>query len=279
LADEQKQPNSFNTLSPTITGLSINGKNTSLSAACGIVVDSSAAGALSAGSGSVFGNSVTVTGTITGYCTSNDPAGCRSGIPPQPDPLATRAGPSFSNSCNFVDKKINGGTVSLSPGVYCNGIAITSGAVVTFQPGTYILMGGGLTAGGNSTIQGDGVTFYDTAQGNYTYGPVSLAGGTLGFLSAPTSGPMEGMLFFQDRTIPANSSQSNNVIAGGSGLYLEGIFYFPTTNLNFTGGGGLAVNYTIFVASTITVGGNSTLSANYSSLQDRNPIKKVTLAE
>jgi len=279
VAGVQNLPNCVYALSPTGTGLSINGKNSSLSAACGIVVDSSAAGALSAGSGSVFGNSVTVTGTITGYCTSNDPAGCRSGIPPQPDPLATRAAPSFSNSCNFVDKKINGGTVSLSPGVYCNGIAITSGAVVTFQPGTYILMGGGLTVGGNSTLHGSGVTFYNTAQGRYSYAAVSIAGGTLGFLYAPTSGPMEGMLFFQDRTITPKSSASNNIIAGGSGLNLEGIFYFPTTNLSFTGGGSYSVNYTILVASTLTIGGNSALSANFSSLTSGNPVKKVTLAE
>ena len=279
VAGAQDLPSCIYALSPTGTGLSINGSGSTLSAACGIVVDSSASSALNAGSGSVFGTSVTVTGNIGGSCNTTDPAGCRTGIPPQPDPLATRADPQFSSSCDYVGTKIIGGTVSINPGVYCNGIAITSGAVVTFQPGVYILMGGGLTVGGNSTLHGSGVTFYNTAQGRYSYAAVSIAGGTLGFLYAPTSGPMEGMLFFQDRTITPKSSASNNIIAGGSGLNLEGIFYFPTTNLSFTGGGSYSVNYTILVASTLTIGGNSALSANFSSLTSGNPVKKVTLAE
>src|SRR5207244_5030911 len=98
-------------------------------------------------------------------------------------------------------------------------------------PGVYILNGGGLSVSGNSTIQGTGVTFYNTAQGNHSYAPVNLTGGTLGFLSAPTSGPTEGMLFFYDRTITPKSYQSNNVIAGSSNLNFNGTFYFPTTNL------------------------------------------------
>ena len=75
------------------------------------------------------------------------------------------------------------------------------------------------------------------------------------------------------------SSAATNVIAGGANLNLEGVFYFPTTNLSFTGGGAWSVNYTIMVASTITVGGNSALSANFSTLANGNPVKKVTLAE
>jgi hypothetical protein len=279
VAGVQDSSNCVYALSPTGTALSINGSGSTLSAACGIVVDSSAASALSAGAGSVFGTSVAVTGGISGTCNTADSAGCRTGIPPQSDPLAMRAAPQFAASCDYVNMQVNGGTVSLNPGAYCNGIAITSGAVVTFQPGIYILNGGGLSVTGNSTIRGSGVTFYNTAQGSHTYGAVNIAGGTLGFLLAPASGPMEGMLFFQDRTITATKSSRDNVIAGGSGLGLEGIFYFPTTNLSFSGGGSYSVNYTVFVASTLTLGGNSVLSANYSSLPDGTPVKKVSLAE
>src|SRR5438093_429910 len=268
-------------LSQTGTGLATNGSGSSLSAACGIVVNSSAASALNAGSGAVFGTSVAVTGTYSGSCSSSDPSGCRNGVPPQPDPLAQLADPQFSG-CDFGAPNpvnVSGGVVTLNPGVYCNGISIGSGASVTFQPGVYILNGGGLSVSGNSTIQGTGVTFYNTAQGKYSYAAVSITGGTLGFLYAPTSGPTEGILFFQDRTITPKSSQSTNVIAGSSNLNFNGTFYFPTTNLTFSGGGQVATNYTIIVAKTVVVGGNTTLSANFSSLQDGNPIKKITLAE
>ncbi len=281
VAGVQDLPNCIYALSQTGTGLATNGSGSSLSAACGIVVNSSAASALNAGSGAVFGTSVAVTGTYSGSCSSSDPSGCRTGVPPQPDPLAQLADPQFSG-CDFGEPtpvKVSGGVVSLNPGVYCNGISITSGASVTFQPGVYILNGGGLSVNGNSTIQGSGVTFYNTARGKYVYAAVNLTGGTLGFLYAPTSGPTEGILFFQDRTITPKSSQGTNVIAGSSNLNFNGSFYFPTTNLTFSGGGQIAANYTIIVAETISIGGNTTFSANFSSLQDGNPIKKVTLAE
>ena len=281
VAGVQDSPNCIYALGQTGTGLGTNGSGSSLSAACGIVVNSSAASALNAGAGAVFATSVAITGTYSGSCSTSDPSGCRTAVPPLPDPLAQLADPQFSG-CDFGEPtpvKVSGGVVSLNPGVYCNGISITSGASVTFQPGVYILNGGGLSVNGNSTIQGSGVTFYNTARGKYVYAAVNLTGGTLGFLYAPTSGPTEGILFFQDRTITPKSSASNNVIAGGSGLNLEGIFYFPTTNLSFTGGGSYSVNYTIMVAKTVVVGGNTTLSANFSSLQDGNPIKKITLAE
>ena len=281
VAGVQDLPNCIYALSQTGTGLATNGSGASLSAACGIVVNSSAASALNAGAGAVFGTSVAITGTYSGSCSSSEPSGCRTGVPPQPDPLAQLADPQFSG-CDFGEPtpvKVSGGVVSLNPGVYCNGISITSGASVTFQPGVYILNGGGLSVNGNSTIQGTGVTFYNTARGNYSYGPVNLTGGTLGFLNAPTSGPTGGILFFQDRTITPKSGKSTNVIAGSSNLNFNGTFYFPTTNLTFSGGGQVATNYTIMVAKTVVVGGNTTLSANFSSLQDGNPIKKITLAE
>jgi hypothetical protein len=232
---------------------------------------------LSAGSGAVFGTSVAIAGSYSGSCNTTDPSGCRTGVPGEPDPLAQRAGPQFSG-CDFgVPKAVNigGGSTTLDPGVYCNGINISGGASVTFRPGVYILNGGGLSVSGGSTLQGTGVTFYNTARGK-GYAPVNIAGGTLGFLSAPTSGPMEGMLFFQDRTI---AKAGSNTISGGSNLNLNGTFYFPTSDLTFSGGGEVSVNYTIMVAKTITIGGNTTLSANFSSLQDGNPIKRVTLAE
>jgi len=281
VAGVQDLPNCIYALSQTGTGLATNGSGSSLSAACGIVVNSSAASALNAGAGAVFATSVAITGTYSGSCSTSDPSGCRTAVPPLPDPLAQLADPQFSG-CDFGEPtpvKVSGGVVSLNPGVYCNGISITSGASVTFQPGVYILNGGGLSVNGNSTIQGTGVTFYNTARGKYAYAAVNLTGGTLGFLYAPTSGPTEGILFFQDRTITPKSSQSTNVIAGSSNLNFNGTFYFPTTNLTFSGGGQVATNYTIIVAKTVVVGGNTTLSANFSSLQDGNPIKKITLAE
>src|SRR5262249_11647384 len=80
-------------------------------------------------------------------------------------------------------------------------ITVSSVGNVTFLPGTYVLIGGGMSVSGQSTLNGTGVTFYDTATDNKSFGPISFSGGTTGSLSAPTSGPIKGMLFFQDRTL------------------------------------------------------------------------------
>jgi hypothetical protein len=87
---------------------------------------------------------------------------------------------------------------------------------------------------------------------------------------------MESMLFFQDRTITANVTNS---VTGGSNLNLEGSLYFPTTSLTFAGGSVGTANYTIIVAKTINITGNSVVNANLNDLQDGTPIRRVALAE
>src|SRR5438034_1347710 len=204
------------------SAFNVNG-GASVTATSGIVDDSSSSNAMnsSGGSSSVTATSIAVTGHVTGCCYSPTP---QTGVPPEPDPFAQRAAPVFSG-CDYTKFKVTGGTKILTPGVYCDGIDITGGSTVTFSPGLYVLNGGGLSVSGNSTLNGTGVTFYNTA-GADAYKPVGISGGTIGTLSAPTSGPMEAMLFFQDRAI--RSSQTNT-ISGGSTLNLTGAVYLLTT--------------------------------------------------
>jgi len=255
------------------SAFNVNG-GASVTATCGIVDDSSSSNAMnsSGGSSSVTATSIAVTGNVTGCCYSPTP---QTGVPPEPDPFAQRAAPVFSG-CDYTKFKVTGGTKILTPGVYCDGIDITGGSTVTFSPGLYVLNGGGLSVSGNSTLNGTGVTFYNTASGSNAYKPVSISGGTIGTLSAPTSGPMEAMLFFQDRAI--RSSQTNT-ISGGSTLNLAGAVYFLTTPLNFSGNSSGDADYTILVASLITFTGASRLNADYGSLQNGDPITRVALAE
>lgn len=52
----------------------------------------------------------------------------------------------------------------IQPGVYCGGISVgdSNGVTYTFQPGMYILVGGGLSTTSGAKIAGTGVTFYNT---------------------------------------------------------------------------------------------------------------------
>ena len=274
VAGVKDSPNCIYALNPTASHAFNTSGGAAINASCGIVVDSADSAAMSSSGGSTVVNAskITVSGNTSGCCFSPTP---KTNVPPEPDPLATTAAPTFSG-CTYTNFKVASSVATLFQGVYCGGIDISGGSVVAFSPGLYVLNGGGLSVSGGSTLSGTGVTFYNTASGHYSYKPISISGGTTGLLSAPTSGPMEGMLFFQDRSI---SSNATNAISGGSTLGLEGVLYFPTTSLDFSGGSSGTVSYTIIVASTINFSGQSTLNASYGSLEDGNPIKQVALAE
>jgi hypothetical protein len=171
-------------------------------------------------------------------------------------------------------KIIGNNNVTLRPGRYLGGINITGNANVTFEPGTYILAGGGMSVTGNSTLTGSGVTFYNTS-GPVAYAPIKLTGNETAHLSAPTSNPLEGMLFFQDRSIAYSSSNGSSIVGNSSSTF-DGAVYFPTTALSYVGNSSSS-GYTFLVGDTITIVGNSVLNDNYNALTNGAPIQSETL--
>jgi hypothetical protein len=131
---------------------------------------------------------------------------------------------------------------------------------------------------GNSTLTGAGVTFYDTT-GPGGYKPINLSGNETAHFSAPTSGPLEGILFFQDRSV-AYSSSNGSTIVGNSSSTFDGVLYFPTTSVSYVGNSS-SQGYTFLIADKITVTGNSsmTFGSNYSSLINGSPIRSTVLYE
>lgn len=167
--------------------------------------------------------------------------------------------PTASTPCT-ADPKISGGTVTLNAGTYC-GITISGNATVTFNPGTYILAGGGLTASSaGTTLTGTGVTFYNTCSsspcngGSSGYQPISISGNLTATLSAPTSGSYTGILFYEDPTI---STTASDKFTGNSSLNLTGVLYFQKSSLTFPGGSSSSSGSTMIVADTVTFSGGS----------------------
>ncbi len=158
--------------------------------------------------------------------------------------------------CGPVNLNGNTATATLSPGFYYGGISINGNQAIVFNPGLYILGGGGLSINGNtSTMAGTGVTFYNTT-GLSGYKTIKLNGNTQENLSAPTSGSLQGILFFQDRSIP--TSGAGSIINGNSASTFDGALYFPTTDVTYNGNSSLN-GYTILVAYDILWNGNSTV--------------------
>ena len=166
---------------------------------------------------------------------------------------------------NFVTaSKIS---VTLNPGVYCGGLKLGAGDNATFNPGLYVINGGQFITQGGSTVQGTGVSFYLT--GNQA--GVSFTGGDTFHLSAMTTGSLAGFLFFLDRNAVPNKV---SVVGGGGNVFYEGILYFPTQPLNFTGGSTSTgpSNYGVYIADTILYGGGGTLIIKYDPTKTSVPI-------
>ncbi|MEO8594343.1 MAG: pilus assembly protein TadG-related protein [Candidatus Solibacter sp.] len=261
--------NCLYTLEPSASSaFSISGGAT-LAVGCGIMVNSSSATALTATGGARV--TATAINVVGGYS-----SGGGASLSPTPvthvanngDPLAYVTPPAVGACWQNNWTASNGVTKAITQGVYCGGITMNGGSTVTMSPGTYILLGGGLHVSNGARLTGTGVTFYITGGTGHPYGPVTLIGGTTLHLSAPTSGPLAGILFFQDRSI---ASPAASAFAGGTTITFDGALYFPTSLLSYTGGA--SSHYTILVSKTVIFSGGITMNADYSSLVSGSPVK------
>jgi Putative Flp pilus-assembly TadE/G-like len=263
-------------LDPSVSGAITISGSSSVSLSCGVIDDSNDSTALNSNGGATLTTTADI-GVAGGYSGSGFSPTPVTRIAPAPDPLSYLQAPSVG-SCDYTNLHVGTtkGTTYLNHGVYCGGIQVSGNNPVVFNPGLYILDGGGLkVTASNANISGTGVTFYNT-QGYSAYGPIALSGSNQANLSAPTSGPYAGILFYQDRSIPVGSKGST--ITGSSGSTFDGAIYFPTTAVSYSGSSS-SDGYTIIVGDTISVSGNSVLGDNYSSLANGSPIRSTALYE
>jgi Flp pilus assembly protein TadG len=281
VAYEGNGPNCIYVLNPSASGaLSANG-NVTVTSGCGLLVDSSSATGMSlVGNVSITAPTIGVVGGYSAGGSSSVTPTPKTGVIAATDPLASVAAPTVG-SCAHTNYSLNGTSGSASSplqlyaGTYCGGITVHGNAWLNFNAGTYVLAGGGMAISANTTMTGTGVTFYNTT-GTGGYGAISMNGNTQANLSAPTSGPLAGILFFQDRSIP--STDAGSTITGNSSSTFDGAVYFPTTTLSFNGNSSSS-GYSIVVANQLTLSGNASLGSNYSSLTNGSPIKGTILAE
>lgn len=130
-----------------------------------------------------------------------------------------------------------------------------------------------MTVNSSALVKGAGVTFYNTA-GGASWGcaassiaSVSINGQAQMQLTAPTSGSLVGMLFFEDRSQYFGGGAKIN---GGSSSSFDGALYFKNSNLQFAGTNSTN-GYMVLVADTISINGTTTIGNNYSTLSNPNP--------
>ncbi len=231
------------------------------------------------GNGNINSPSIGVYGTDAYGGVSTSPVE----IIPQPagDPLSYLNPPGVGGGC-VPDPMLNGtsgplmnGVVTLTPRTYCS-ITINSGAIVTFNPGLYVLNGPGgtglqINGTGIAMSAVGGVTFYvDTG----SFGFNGTGGVTLTASDAGVGGLPAGILFYQD---PSDTGAADVSEAGSGNVALSGTLYFPDAPLTIAGS--VAGTNAVTVAQSITVTGTVILEADSTSVPGGSPLENVSLAE
>nr|WP_298355176.1 pilus assembly protein TadG-related protein [Rhodoblastus sp.] len=232
---------------------------------CSIYSDSNSSSSVNAGgSATISAVQIGAVGGFSGQSNMTATNGFTHGGVIQ-DPYAYVTPPTFSG-CDQQSFSAHT-TVTIYPGVYCNGMKLNSGAIVTMSPGIYYINGGSMSVNGSATLSGTGVTIYFTGSNN-NWATASFNGGANINLTAPTSGPTAGIVLFGDRNMPVGTPFG---LAGGLNQILSGVTYFQKGAVSFAGGSSSFNGCSQIVANTVTLVGNSGLATNCQSFG----IKKI----
>jgi hypothetical protein len=137
-----------------------------------------------------------------------------------------------------------------SAGTYCSGFSLSNGNSAVMGAGTYIINGG------QFSIQSGPLTATGPVMIFLTNGATAqIANGTSVTLSAMTTGPYAGVLFYSDRAYTPGGS----TVAGGATMTLSGSLYFPTSLLTFNNGDSTSGTKMAIVADELNFQGGAKL--------------------
>jgi Flp pilus assembly protein TadG len=195
---------------------------------CSVVDDSSDPNGLffTGAGGTLTAGSVGVVGGAGGQTGDSTPPPV-TGIAPVSNPLASLPAPTYNAaSCTAPPANGNWGPAAAG-GTVCYSGNIKVQNNVTMNPGTYVFTGN-LDMTGNGSLNGTGVTLYFPAPNGQLGGPGN--GNTTLNLTAPTSGPYNGILIYQDPN-DTNTGELNGTPISN----FTGIVYMPNAELMLSG--------------------------------------------
>jgi Flp pilus assembly protein TadG len=253
-------------LDPTASGAISAGGTTNVDLIkCGIADDSNNGSAMSlTGGGSITANSAAIVG---GLSESNGGTLTTVSAPPQtganvvPDPYQYVQIPAYSG-CTYNNLPPVHGAVAINANggvdVFCNGVTINGGGTLTLQDGIFIIDRGSLSVAGGATLNLVNASIVLTSSSGSNWGTVTINGGATVNATAPTSGAMAGIAFFQDRNAPSGTDNFN----GGSSQAITGALYFPSQTVDYTGGVATGSGCTQVIADQVSFSGNSAMESN-----------------
>jgi Flp pilus assembly protein TadG len=157
------------------------------------------------------------------------------------DPFAGTLPVPSSSTCTVSNGNYNGGTVNLSPGVYCGWVNFNNAPTVTFAPGLYVIKGGGWNVNAGRW-SGTGVTFYFADSS-----VIQFNSGIAADFTAPTGGDYAGILMYE----AGGLAKSNFVFNDSVSNRLEGLIYLPSRNVIFNAKSQLHIDKATLVFNTL----------------------------
>ncbi len=197
--------------------------------------------------------------------------------PAMADPLASRPPPPVG-ACDSTDLKVPKGVIqTLRPGVYCGGIRIEG--IARAAPGVFIIKSGLLKVDKGGTLEGDHVGFFLTGKDAL----INFEKDSVIKLSGPKTGPLAGLLFYEDRGVTAADADGTvdldavtmlpkpkeHRIRSDNARELVGTIYIPRNKLLIDGERPIASEsaYTVIIAREFALaeGPEIVLNADYNS--------------
>lgn len=157
------------------------------------------------------------------------------------DPFAGALPVPASATCTASNGNFTGGTVNLTPGVYCGFFNFNAAPTVNFAPGLYVIRGGDWNVDGG-TWSGNGVTFYFADSSRIQFNSAVAAN-----LTAPVGGAYDGIMMFEADGL----SRSPFVVDDSLGFKADGLFYLPSRDLTFNRGSSLTNKKMTLVGNTL----------------------------
>lgn len=229
---------------------------------CGLAVNSNSASALDVvGSAAITADSASVVGGISGNGTLTTVNGTFTGASAVPDPYQNVTIPDYQplpcSPLPIDGQTIDASTVSGGIVRFCASLSLAGHQTVTLENGTFIFDGGSVSLN-NSTLNLINATIILTSSNGSNYGTVSVLGGSTLNATAPTTGPLAGLTFFQDRNAP----NAADTFTGGTTQNIKGAIYFPSQTVDFAGGTQTGSGCTQIVAAEVDFKGNANLESN-----------------
>lgn len=234
----------------------VSGKASLSADRCAIHVNSAASDAIKVNKKAhVSGTNIYITGGYKGKTTVFGPTPTTDS-PVIIDPLADRIAPTVG-VCDAKKLRISKNVKKLRPGTYCGGIEITGNSGVLLQPGIYIIKDGPLELKGSGNLAGRGVGFYFTGDDAV----VDIGEASTVSLTAPKSGPLAGILFFEDRK---SKPGREFAIRSKNAQLMEGTIYLARGKLfvDKESKVGQAAHWTAIIAGEIELGDGPDIRIN-----------------